>query len=58
MQSFILVTTFVHTHAGLNLDVSSSSRPWIDAFALPGKFNMAVTENDLDPKHRKISITF
>ena len=38
------MTTFVHTHAGLNLAVS-----WIDAFALPGKFNMALTENDKYP---------
>ena len=30
--------------------VSSSPRPWIDIFALPEKFNMAVTESDLDPK--------
>ena len=40
------------------LAVSSSSRPWIDVFALPGKFNMAVTESDLEPKVRKMSITF
>ena len=38
--------------------VSSSPRPWIDVFALLKKFNMAVTENDLDPKVRKMSITF
>ena len=41
-----------------SLAVSSSPRPWIDVFALPEKFNMAVTESDLDPKVRKISITF
>ena len=33
--------------------MSSSSRPWIDVVALPEKFNMAVTESDLDPKVRK-----
>ena len=33
--------------------VSSSPRQWIDVFALPEKFNMAVTENDLDAKVRK-----
>ena len=35
-----------------NLAVSTSPRPWIDVglFAIPEKFNMAVTENDLDPK--------
>ena len=40
------------------LAVSSSSRPWIDVFSLPEKFNMAVTESDLDPKVRKMFITF
>ena len=38
--------------------VSSSRRSWIDVFALPEKFNMAVTESDLDPKVLKMSITF
>ena len=38
--------------------LSSSPRPWIDVFALPEKFSMAVTESDLDPKVRKISIFF
>ena len=35
-----------------NLAVSTSPRPWIDVglFAIPEKFNMAVTESDLDPK--------
>ena len=32
--------------------------PWIDVFASPEKINMAVTESDLDPKVRKMSITF
>ena len=40
------------------LDVSSSPRLWIDVFALPERFNMAATESDLDPKIRKMSITF
>ena len=30
--------------------VSSSPRPWIDVFALLEKFNMAVTEGNLNPK--------
>ena len=30
----------------------------MDVFALPEKFNMAVTESDPDPKVRKMSITF
>ena len=38
--------------------VLSSPRPWIDVFALPEKFNIAVTERDLDPKVREMSITF
>ena len=38
------------------LAVSSSPRPWIDVFALPEKFNIAVTESDLDPKVRKYLI--
>ena len=42
----------------VSLAVSSSQRPWIDVFAVPQKFNMAVTESNLDPKVRKISITF
>ena len=33
-------------------------RPWIGVFVLPEKINMAVTERDLDPKVRKMSITF
>ena len=37
---------------------SSSPRPWTDAFALPEKFKMAVTESDLDLKVRKMSIMF
>ena len=50
-------------HRGLGtarstLAVSSSPRSWIHEFALPEKFNMAVTENDLDPKVLKMSITF
>ena len=40
------------------LAVSSSPRPWIDVFALPEKSNIAVTESDLDPMVRKMSITF
>ena len=32
------------------LAVSSSTRPWMDVFALPEKSNMAVTESDPDPK--------
>ena len=40
------------------LAVLSSPGPWIDVFALPEKINMAVTESDLDPKVRKMSITF
>ena len=41
--------------AGGVVDVS---RPWIDVhvFALPGKFNMSVTESDLDPKVRKMTV--
>ena len=35
-----------------DLAVSSSPRPWIDVFALLKKFNMAVTESDLDPEVR------
>ena len=38
--------------------VSSSPRPWMDVFALPEKFNMAVTESDPDHKVRKMPITF
>ena len=38
--------------------VSSPTRPWIDVFALTETINMAVTESDLDPKVRKMSITF
>ena len=44
--------------SGQDLAVSSSPRPWIDVFALPEKFNMAVTERDLDLKVRKMSITY
>ena len=36
--------------------VSSTSRPWIDVFALPEKFNMAVTESDPDLKVRKMTV--
>ena len=36
-----------------SLAVSSSPRPWIDVFASPEKFNMAVSESDLDHKVRK-----
>ena len=43
---------------GRTLALSSSLWPWIDVFALPEKFNMAVTESDTDPKVRKMSITF
>ena len=43
---------------GSDIAVSSSPRPWIDVFALPEKFNMALTESDLDPKIQKMSITF
>ena len=43
---------------GFYLAVSSTPRPWIDAFGLPEKFNMAATESDLDSKVRKMSITF
>ena len=38
------------------LAVSSSSRPWVDVFALPEKSNMAVTESD--PRVLKMSIYF
>ena len=38
--------------------VSPSPKPWIDVFAISEKFNMAVTESGLDPKVRKMSITF
>ena len=41
-----------------DLAVSPFPRPWIDVFALPEKFNMAVTESDLDPKVSKMSIIF
>ena len=37
--------------------MSSSPKLWIDVFALHEKFNIAVTEGDLDPKVRKMSIT-
>ena len=40
------------------LAVSSSPSPLIDVSALPQKFYMTVTENDLDPKVRKMSTTF
>ena len=40
------------------LAVSSTARPCIDAFALPEKFIIAVTESDHDPKVQKMSITF
>ena len=50
---------FVHTPPGGHIvAVSSSPRPWIDVFASPEKLNMAVTESDLDPKVRKMSISF
>ena len=42
----------------IEVAVWSSPRPWIDVFALPEKFNMAMIESDLDPKGRKMSITF
>ena len=45
-------------HADPVFALSSSSRPWMDVFALLEKSNMAVTESDPDPKIRKISITF
>ena len=38
--------------------VSSSARQWIDVLALTENSNMAVTENDPDPKVRKMSIIF
>ena len=38
--------------------VSSSPRPWMEVFALPEKYNMAVAESDPDPKVRKMTITF
>ena len=38
--------------------MASSTRLWVDVFALPEKSNMAVTESDPDPKVRKLSITF
>ena len=41
-----------------SLSVSSSPRPWIDVFALPEKFNMALTESDLDLKVQEMFITF
>ena len=51
--------TLVSNDAELSfVAVSSSPRPWIDVIALPEKFNMAVTESDLDPKVQKLSITF
>ena len=40
------------------LAVSSSLMQWIDEFASPEKFNMAMIESDLDPKLRKMSIIF
>ena len=43
---------------GHKVAVSSSPRPWMDVFALPEKYNMAVTESDPDPKVRKMSIPF
>ena len=57
--AFITSPAVVHfRHSAMNIAVSSSPRPWIDAFALPEKINMAVTESDLDPKVRKMSLTF
>ena len=44
--------------AGLQLALLSPPRPWIDVFALPEKFNKAVTESERDPKVRKMSMTF
>ena len=43
--------------ACLALAVSSSPKPWIDVFAISEKFYMAVTQSDLNPKVRKMSIT-
>ena len=40
----------IHSVGWGDLAVSSSPRPWIDVFALPQKFNMAVTESDADTK--------
>ena len=43
------------------LAVSFPPRPWIDVFAFPEIFNVAVTESDLDdldPKVRKMPIIF
>ena len=36
----------------------SSPRPWIDIFAVLERFNMEVTESDLDPKVFKMYIFF
>ena len=41
----------------ISVAVSSSTRPWVDVFALPEKSSMAVTESDTDHKVRKMSIT-
>ena len=43
---------------GEYLAVLSFLKPWINVFTLPEKFSMAVTEKDLDPKVRKMSITY
>ena len=42
---------------GQGVAVTSFRRPWIAVFVLPEK-STVLTERDLDPKGRKMSITF
>ena len=57
-NKMIEVLMYMHRIGTIRLAVSPSPRPWIDVFASPEKFNMAVTESDPDAKVRKMSITF
>ena len=57
--SLIQVLSYLSSRltAESGLAVLSSPRPWIYIFALPEKFNTAVTESNLDPKVRNMAIT-
>ena len=62
LTTICVVLHFIGSACGRDLAVSSSPRPWIAVFVLPEKestfFKMAVTKSDLDPKIRKMSITY
>ena len=53
-DSFIVAAArFSSGQVRISLAASSSPRPWNDIFDLSEKFNMTVTQNDLDPKVQK-----